>query len=131
MCFFCMHPVIVCVFLLPCYWGYWCLHIAPAALIKPGIHMPTYICMININMPASDCCSLLTQQAAEIYLFFSIAQSPGCYEYERNDGYLNVNRASWCSAGSLAVRLQLQASVRVSENWTFQRVQQDKCYFVK
>lgn len=73
-----------------------------------------YIYMININIPACDCCSLLTQQAAEMYF---MAQSPGCYEYERNDGYLNVNTAAlvplqWvCSC----------SSVRVSGSWTFQR----------
>lgn len=69
MCFFCMHPVIVSVcFLLQCYWGMVFAH-RTCSLIKPDIHMPTYICMININIPARDCCSLLTQQAAEIYFF--------------------------------------------------------------
>lgn len=62
MCFLCTHPVIVPVcFLLQCYW---CMVFAHCTCcpIKSDIHMPTYICMININIPASDYSTLLTQQ---------------------------------------------------------------------
>lgn len=67
MCFLCLHPVTVC-FLWPCYWRMVFAH-CTCILIKPDIHMPTRICMVNINIPAGDCCSLLARQAVEIHLF--------------------------------------------------------------